>query len=949
VTDRPEERPTRLPRRRRGRVVLVSAVVVFLFSISGIVVFYTDLLWYSEVRLRSVLLTIFTWKVLLALAFGLAFFLLAAINLFIVGRIMPAYRLADPNDNLERYREAFLPYMRWLAIGGSAILALFFAVGVTAYWDRFALATHMVPFGVSDPVFHKDVAFYVFRLPLYQFVYGWLFSAVMVVTLVVAGAHYMTGGIRPQAPGGVLPQVKAHLSVLIGLIALLKAWGYRLDQYELLYSLRGVVTGASYTDVHAELPALKLLVIISVIAALLFLVNIRIRGWALPLAGLGLWLLTSALAASAFPFFVQRFSVQPAELTKERPFIERNIQATRVAYGLDDVSVREYPAKSNLTAEDVAANSDTIRNIRLWDTGTLTKAYQQLQAIKPYYKFFDVDVDRYRLGDKTRQVMLAARELDPGNLDAEENWQNLHIVYTHGYGAVANLSAEKTVEGQPTFALRDIPPQPVSPELRIEQGGVYFGEGLSRDYAVVRTTQPELDYPTEEGNQYKRYAGNGGVPLEGLVRRLAFAWRFRNVNLAISGLIEDDSRIVFYRKIDERIRKAAPFLRFDSDPYAVVVGGRIKWMADGYTVSGMYPYAERVDLESRTGARGPGGLNERNNYVRNSVKAVVDAYDGTVDFYVWDEQDPIIKAWGEVFPDLLKPKSQMDPALREHVRYPEDLFKIQTWMYLRYHVTDPQDFFTRTDAWVIPNDPVRPAPATPSAVSEIEPYYVLMQLPGETAQSYVMILPMNPRGRQNMVAWFAAKSDPDDFGRLIDFRFPKTRTVEGVNQIHARINQTEVISRERTLLGTTGLGSKVSFGNLLVVPIQDALLYVQPLYLEAEDTPIPELKNVILATSERVVMGTTLDDALKQLLEGGGEPTSGGEETGGTGGVPPTLAQLLDQARQHFDAADAALKAGDWATYGKEEQAARDAIRQATGVAAPSPPASPPASPSPVR
>jgi uncharacterized protein len=946
VNARPEQ-PTRLPRRRRGRVVLVSVVLIFLLSISGVVAFYTDLLWYTEVRLKSVLLTIFTWKVLLALAFGLAFFILAAVNLFIVGRIMPAYRLADPNDNLERYREAFMPYVRWLAIGGSAVLALFFAVGVTAYWDRFALATNMVPFGVADDVFGKDIGFYVFRLPLYQFVYGWLFSALMVVTLVVAGAHYLTGGIRPQAPGGgVLPQVKAHLSVLIGFIALLKAWGYRLDQYNLLHSARGNVTGASYTDIHAELPALKLLVVISVIGALLFLVNIRIRGWAFPLAGLGLWLLTSVLAANAFPFIVQRFSVQPAELKKERPFIDRNIKATRAAYGLDAVGVEEYPAKPNLTAEDVASNQDTIRNIRLWDTPTLAQAFQQLQAIKTYYNFVDVDVDRYRLGDETRQIMLAIRELDPNDLDSK-SWQNLHVVYTHGYGAVASLTADKTTEGQPKFILRDIPPAPSNDALAIKQGGVYFGEGLSRDYVLVRTQQPELDFPTEQGNQYRSYQGRGGVEVSSFLRRLAFAWRFRNVNLLISGLLEEDSRLLFYRKVDERIRKAAPFLRFDQDPYPVIIDGRIKWLADGYTVSNMYPYSERLDFRTRTGAVGkPGSLDDEQNYVRNSVKAVVDAYDGTVDFYVWDDKDPVVKAWAGIFPDLFKPATAMDPKIREHVRYPEDLFKIQTSMYLRYHVTDAQDFFTKTDAWVIPNDPVkRGSSAGLSATGEIEPYYVLMQLPGETKQEYVLILPMNPRGRQNMVAWFAAKSGPEDFGRLIDFRFPKTRAVEGVTQIHARINQTETISRERSLLGAKGLGSNVIFGPLLVVPIQNALLYVQPMFLEAEDTPIPELKNVIVATSERVAMAPTLDDALQELITGRGEPTDGGpdgdEETGGA----LTQVQLLEEAKKHLDAADEALKAGDWETYGKEEAAAREAVSKAVGAG--SAPPAPAASPSP--
>jgi uncharacterized protein len=947
MTERLErpERPPRLPRRRRARVILASTLLIFLLSISGVVAFYTDLLWYGEVKLKDVLWSIVTWKILLAVAFGLGFFVMAAVNLFIVGRIMPPYRLTDPNDQFERYREAFLPYVRWLAIGGSAVLALFFAVGVTTYWDRFALATNMVPFHQIDPVFQKDIGFYVFRLPLLQFVYSWLFSAMMVITLVVAGAHYMTGGIRPQAPGGgVLPQVKAHLSVLIGFIALLKAWGYRLDQYGLLYSNRGSVHGASYTDVNARLLALKLLVVISVIGAILFLVNIRIRGMQLPAIGLGLWLLTSLLAANAYPFIIQRFTVQPAEFTKEKPFIERTIQATRAAYGLKGISVREYPAKPTLTAEDVAANPDTIANIRLWDSTTLKEGFDQLQAIRTYYKFEDVDVDRYQLGGKTRQVMLATRELDPQELD-KESWQNQHLVYTHGYGAVASLTAEKAGEGQPKFALKDIPPKPESPELSISTGGVYFGEGSSVDYSVVKTKQLELDYPTEGGNNYKSYEGRGGVPISGPLRRAAFAWRFRNVNLAISSLIRDDSRILFYREVDDRIRKAAPFLRFDDDPYAVIVDQRIKWVIDGFTVSEMYPYSERIDFASRSGATQNGSLNGENNYVRNSVKAVVDAYDGTIDFYVWDETDPIIKAWAGIFPKLLKPKADMPANIQAHVRYPEDLFRIQTSMYTRYHVENAQDFFAKTDTWVIPADPVRRAPATTGSPNEIEPYYVLMQLPGEHRLEYVLILPMNVRARPNMVAWVAARSDADVFGQLIDFRFPKTRAVEGVSQVHARINQTESISRERSLLGARGLGSEVLFGNLLVVPIQDSLLYVQPMFLRAEQNAIPELKNVILATSERVVMGPTLDDALKQLVAGGDTSTPG---TGGTteGGVAPTVAQLLEEARTHLAAADAALKAGDWQTYGREEQAARDAIRKATEVVpAPSPSPAPAASP----
>ncbi|MGH2720546.1 MAG: UPF0182 family protein, partial [Actinomycetota bacterium] len=518
-------------------------------------------------------------------------------------------------------------------------------------------------------------------------------------------------------------------------------------------------------------------------------------------------------------------------------------------------------------------------------------------------------------------------------------------VYTHGYGAVASLSAERTAEGQPQFVLKDIPPQPASPELGVPTGGVYFGESSAVDYSVVNTEQRELDYLTEDGVQYKSYEGRGGVEMSGLLRRVAFAWRFRNINIAISSLIHDDSRILFYRDVDDRVRTAAPFLRFDDDPYAVIDGGRMKWIVDGYTVSPMYPYAERLDFSTRTGVSDDGGLSDENNYVRNSVKAVVDAYDGTLDFYLWDESDPIIRSWAGIFPDLFKEKEQMPPSLRAHVRYPEDLFRIQTWMYTRYHVQNAQDFFARTDAWVIPNDPVQRTGVPAGTPPEIEPYYVLMQLPGEQRLEYVLITPMNPRARRNMVAWVAARSDPDVFGQLIDFRFPKTREVDGVTTVHTRINQNEAISRERTLLGARGLGSSVTFGNLLVIPIQDSLLYVQPMFVKAEVNGIPELKNVILATDERVVMGQTLQDALKLVVAGGGTVVPG-TETPGEEGVAPTVAQLLEEARRHLDAADAALKAGDWATYGREEQAARDAIRRATEVA-PTPPPEPEPEPAP--
>jgi hypothetical protein len=940
------QRIPRPPRIRRGRLFLIAIAFFFIVSISTIVGFYTDLLWYREIKFSSVFWTIFGSKVLLASIFGAAFFVFLLANLFIVGRVMPVYRAgagANHEDPLERYRATFFPYVRWIAIIGGAFLSLMFAVGVTPLWERFVLARNAVPFGGKhDPIFGKDIGFYVFHLPVYQFVYGWLFSMLVVVTLIVAGAHYLTGGIRPQAPGDrVSSQVKAHISVLIGLMALLRAWGYRLDQYQLLYSTRGNISGASYTDVHAQLPALKLLVVISVIGAILFLINIRIRGWALPLAGLGLWILTSILAGGVFPFVVQRLQVEPNQLKRESPYIKRNIDATRAAYGIDSMQVHDYPANPDVTGDNVNSNPGTINNIRLWDPDTLKTAYKSLAEIRTYYQFNDVDVDRYRIGGQLQQVMLSARELSPVNLESQ-SWQNLHVIYTHGYGVVASHTNNSTSEGKPTFLVSDIPPKSDVTELNVDRPAVYYGEGMTGIYSLVRTSQQELDYGRQTnsgaGNQYTTYSGTGGVPASGFVRRLAFAWKFRNINLAISGLIRPQTRILYYRQIRERLQKAAPFLRFDGDPYVTIVGGKVFWMADGYTVSNMYPYSERLDFGSRTVIRndvnGASSIEGAGNYIRNSVKATIDAYDGTVKLYVWDTHDPIIKAWQKAFPNVLRKASEMPDAIRQHVRYPEDLFRLQSYQYRRYHMIDPRDFYTREDLWVIPNDPNKQA-LTSTQIDEVQPYYVLMRLPGSNQENYVLILPMNPKDKPNMVSYLAAESDPSDYGKLIDFRFPRDRLVDGVGQVYARINADPKISEARTLLSREG--SEVIFGNLLVIPIGNSILYSEPFFVQAQTNPIPELKTVILATSNKVVTGSTLAEALTNLIQGGGTitPISGVTTTA------TPVSELIKQALDHLQAAEDAARRGDWTTYGKEQQAALDALQKANNQTSPSPSPSP--------
>jgi uncharacterized membrane protein (UPF0182 family) len=956
----------RLPSRRRTRriaIVLAAIVLFFILSISTIVRLYTDLLWYREVHFTSVFFTMLRSETLLGIGLGAVFFLFCLANLFIVARLMPIYRLAvDPNDPLNRYRSAVLPYMGWIAAGGSAFLALLFGISAAPMWDRLVLALHSVPFHAKDAVFGRDVSFYVFRLPFYQFLYGWAFAALIVVTLVVAGAHYVTGGIRPQSPAErVTPQVKAHLSVLIGLIALLRAWGYRLGQYNLLYSTRGKISGASYTDLHAELPALRLLVVISIIGAILFLVNIRFRGWALPIAGAGLWFLTSVLAAGVYPFVVQRFVVGPAQLQKETPYIQRNINATRQAYGLD-VTAQPYADTGTITPDAVARQAPVLSNIRLWDPVTLETAYQTLQEIRPYYSFVDVNPDRYMINGSVQQVLASARELNTSNLPAQ-NWQNQHLIYTHGYGVVVSPANQKTPEGQPQFLVQDIPPTSTVAPLQVNQPDLYFGESQFGVYSLVDSNQPELDFSSPTKDVYANYQGKGGVPVAGLFQRLMFAWRFKNINILISSLVSKDTKILYYRQIQERLLKAAPFLNWDTDPYISVVDGRQVWIADGYTVSDMYPYSEQTDFSDRTTRQtgfGPvTGIGGSNNYIRNSVKATIDAYDGTVKLYVWDPSDPVIQAWSKAFPNVFTDAGAMPQSIRDHVRYPEDLFSVQTSLYERYHVTDPRTFFASGDTWSIPPDPNQPNVQAPSNhAQEIQPYYVLMLLPGESEPSYDLILPMNPSGKQNMISLIAARSSPNVGGQeLIDLHFPPGALVDGVGQVHARINANRDISTAKTLLGQQG--STVSFGNFLVVPLADSLIYVEPMFVLAQSNAVPLLEYVITATSTRVAFSTTLQDSLNLLVSGqtvGTTPTgtvtttppaSGGGGATGGGGVGGVGAQTLaQQVLQHFQAAQAAAAKGDFATEGQELAAAQALLQQAASPGA-SPPGSASGAPSP--
>jgi hypothetical protein len=728
------------------------------------------------------------------------------------------------------------------------------------------------------------------------------------------------------------------MSVLLGLIMLTKAWGYYLGQFDLLTSTRGVVVGASYTDVNAQLPALRILVVIAIACAILFLVNIRLRGWALPVIAVGLLALVSIIAGAAYPAFVQRFRVAPQEFQREQPYIEDNIEATRRAFQLNEVTTQARPLGDAVTTDDIQGNQATISNIRLWRPDVLRDNFTSLQRFRSYYEFNDVDVDRYEIDGQPRVLMVSAREVSQGGIpEGGATWQNVHLVYTHGFGAVASQVNTSTSEGQPVFTLQDIPPVG-QPAFEGNGQRVYYGEGATGDaaFVVVDTGAQELDYQgtaTDDQEQVDfTYDGDGGIPVGGLFQRALFAWRYRDVNLLISDLIQGDSRIMIYRDITERVPKAAPFLRFDGDPYAAIVDGRLVWIWDAYTLTDQYPYSDFIELSEAASPPtqvGAPQLSGEANYIRNSVKVVVDGYNGSISYFVTEPEDPIIQAWMGAFPSLFTPIEEAPTELLEHFRYPENLFQVQAAQYTNYHVTDSDVFYGKQDFWALPVDPTVSSEATQFLM---RPYYQLMRLPGEEEESFALILPFTPQNRQNMVAWMAAKSDPGpDYGQLISFQFPAGVNVDGPTQIFSRINQDARFSAERTLLGQGG--SSIVFGDFLVIPLGDSLLYVQPVYVESnQPNAIPELRRVVVVNGSRIGLGATLTEALEDSVSGAVSPPppdGEGPPQPPEGSVEEQIQALLDEAAQHFAAADAALRGGDLATYQTEIDAAQQATAQA--------------------
>ena len=895
---------------RKPLALLVGIGVLAILALEA-VPFYADWLWFQEVGYVSVFLRVAATRGGLLIGLGLVTFVFLSANLRAAVRARPPdvfWELEEPLGLPSRL--VLEPVLQRLVTPVSAALALLFGISASAEWQAVLLYEHAQPFGIEDPLFGRDVAFYVFQLPLWRRALSWAFGATLVALVSTTLVYFLGRVLVLTARGPVITaRARAHLLVLLSLLLFAKAGDFWLDRYELLYSHRGAVLGATYTDVHATLPALQWLTVLTALCALTALIHVFRRSTRPVLAGLAVVVVGWMVGVWAFPTLVQRLRVAPNALVAESPYIAHHIGMTRRAFALDRIEERNFPARETLTAADLARNAPTLKNIRLWDHAPLLATFAQLQEIRTYYRFVDVDNDRYTVDGEYQQVMLSARELSYQNLprdvqgqDADRQWINEHLQYTHGYGAVVGPVNRITAEGLPELYIKDIPPTSRT-SLRITRPEIYFGE-VSNEYVFVRTRSQEIDYPSGGENVFTTYAGQGGVPVGSFWRRLLLSIRFGSYRILLSPEITSESRVLFHRQIVERVRRIAPFFRFDADPYLVIrENGRLAWLLDGYTVTDRFPYSERVV-----------GLG---NYVRNAVKVVVDAYDGTVAFYIADAQDPIVQAYGAAFPGLLQPIAAMPPDLRAHIRYPAGFFAVQARMYATYHMQDARVFYNKEDIWSVPRVP------DGGRDREQDPYYTIMRIPGESREEFVLLMPFTPLRRDNMIAWLAARSDGAAYGRLSAFLFPKQRLVYGPRQIAARIDQDAVISQQLTLWSQRG--STVLRGSLLAIPVEESLLYVQPLYLAAEKGSIPELKRVIVAYSNQIAMDETFDASLQGLFGrrlGGAPALARPAEPSGDG-----VAGLVGRAWDAWTRAQDSLRRGDWGAYGEAQRRLEEALK----------------------
>ncbi|MEI6552101.1 MAG: UPF0182 family protein [Actinomycetes bacterium] len=940
MTNSPQfQRPSFNIRGRKSPLALTIGILVILGGIftaaSG---FYADWLWFKSVNYTKTWSTILGTKAILFVITGLITALLVMFNVLLAYKRRPLYvPISVEADNLERYRAQVEPIRRGLFIGGFIALFYFAGTSGSTMWRSWLLFKNSTGFGVKDPQFNMDISFFAFRLPFWQTLIGWAISTLVLSIIGSLVVHYLYGGIRLQVrEDRTTVAARVQLSVLLGLVVLLKAVAYWFDRYALALKDSKLITGLTFTDVNAVLPAKAILAGIALVCALLFFANIVRRSWVLPAAGTALLVISSVLIAGLYPAAIQTFQVKPSESSKEAPFIQRNIDATRAAYGLENVAVSDYQATLTTSAGQLTKDAATISNIRLMDPNVISATFRQLQQIKPYYTFPEsLDIDRYTVDGVKRDAVVAVRELNI-NGNPSRNWINDHLVYTHGFGFVAAFGNTRDADGKPSFVVGNLPP---TKGLGDFEPRVYFGENVP-DYSIiggVKTNSPvEFDYPDDtsaNGQKNYTYSGSGGVPIGSLLNKVVFALKYQEQRILLSSLINKDSKILFERNPRDRVAKVAPWLTLDGDSYPALVDGRIVWIIDGYTTSAGYPYSRQTTLSNATSdaltansasitAQG----NENINYIRNSVKATVDAYSGKVTLYQWDEKDPVLKTWSKAFPGIVQPKATISKQLLEHIRYPEDMFRVQREVLSSYHVKTASAFYGGQDFWRVPRDP-----STFGANASAQPpYYLTLQMPGEAKPEFALTTPFVPRGgRENLSAFAVVNSDSGpNYGKITVLQLPRSTNVAGPSQVASNFEAKPEVANSLSLLRQGG--SDVVLGNLLTLPVGGGLLYVQPVYVRAtaNSAAYPLLQKVLVSFGDQIGYDDTLKGALDQVFGGNSGTAAGGTSTNGTTGVTTSssLANSLASAKKAYADGLAALAKGDFAAYDKAQKRLKSAL-----------------------
>ncbi|MGW3952193.1 UPF0182 family membrane protein [Streptomyces sp. NPDC004752] len=936
----PRIRAGRPSRRVRTLLMTLGVLAVLGMAFTMFAGFWTDWLWYRSVHYSSVFTTTLWTKIGLFAVFGLLMALAVGFNIWLAHRLRPPLSaMSMEQQSLDRYRMGVAPFKKWLLLGITALVGLIAGASAASQWRIWLMWVNGVPFHEKDPQFHLDVSFYAFDLPWYRFLLGFGFAATILSAIAAALTHYLYGGLRVTSPGArATAAATGHLSVLIGIFVALKAVAYWLDRYGLAvkssdFKATGNWTGLRYVDANAYLPAKTILFCIAAICALLFFATLWRRTWQLPVIGFGLMVLSAILIGGLYPAIVQKFQVQPNEQAKEAPYVQKNLKATREAYGIDDTKVTEYEGKSTTTDKTKLRDDvNSAASIRIMDPNIVSPTFQQLQQMRNYYAFpTNLDVDRYAKDGKDQDTVIGLREL---NLDGipKNNWINDHFRYTHGYGMVAAKGTEADSEGRPVFTEYNLPSKG---DLGTYEQRIYYGEKTST-YSIVGGPQKEIDYSDDNGEKTTSYRGKSGVSLANPINRAAYAVAFNEPQILYSGAIGDGSRILYNRTPKERVEAVAPWLTIDGDAYPAVVKGRIQWVVDAYTTTNGYPYSSRTTLGDTTAdsltatnnSRAVVAQQNQVNYIRNSVKATVDAYTGEVKLYEWDTKDPVLKTWMKAFPGTVHPKSDISADLMSHLRYPQDLFKVQRELLTRYHVTDAQTFLTGSEVWQVPDDP------TNKSGNAVPPYYLSMRMPDQTSQSFSLSTTFTPNGRDNLSAFMSvdAEAGTGDYGKIRLLKLPTSTTVDGPKQVQSQFNSEQEIASAIKLL--EGGSSQVEYGNLLTVPLDGGLMYVEPVYVRGGGLKYPLLRKVLVTYEGRTAFENTLDKAL-DVVFGAKASTRPPSDTGtGTENPPPTsgdptVQQALKDAQKAFDAGQEAMKNNDWAAYGTAQKDLQDALQRA--------------------